>query len=121
MARLYTLQRHDLRKLAEEPRRWDDDAKPDWLSGLLAILAFALLLGWLDAKDNADFMAQAAEKANKTAQEARQELQAEREASGIKWIGDGYECRFRVLAVYHNVFARECQRLGAMLADARME
>ena len=122
-ARLYTLDRYELRKLAEEPMRprWDDDAKSDWLNGLLAVLAFCCLIGWLDARDNEAFMTEAATKAQQAATEARQALKAEREASGIRWIGEGYECRFRVLAVYHNIFARECQRLGAMLADARME
>ena len=118
----YALQRHELRKLAENPihTRWDDD-KPDWLLGLVAILAFCCLLGWMDARDDAHYMAQAAEKAHRDAQEARQELQAEKMADSIKWVGKGFECRFRVERVWHQVFAKECERLGRMLADSRID
>lgn len=123
MARLYTLQRHELRQLAERPikTRWDDDAEPNWLTGLVAILAFCALLGWMDERDNAHYLRQAAESSHRTAQEARQELQSEREADSIKWVGNGFECRFRVEKVWHSVFRRECERLGSMIADARVE
>ncbi len=123
MARLYTLQRYDLRKLAEEPvqfRRHDDD-NIDWRHGLLALLAFCAMLAWLDEMDNAAEYRKAAEKAHQAAQEARQELQSEREADSIKWVGKGFECRFRVEKVWHSVFRRECERLGSMIADARVE
>jgi hypothetical protein len=75
----------------------------------------------MDERDNADFMRQAAEKAHRTAQEARQELQSEREASGIKWVRaeSGYTCRFDVEKRWHGVFAKECERLGEILRIAR--
>lgn len=123
MARLYTLQRHELRQLAERPlkTRWDDDTEPNWLTGLVAILAFSCLLAWMDERDNAHYLRQAAEKAHQDAQEARQELQSEREASGIKWVRaeSGYVCRFDVERRWHNVFAKECERMGELLRIAR--
>lgn len=123
MPRLYTLQRHELRKLAEEPitlrRREDDDI--DWRHGLLAALAFCAMLAWLDAMDNADYMRQAAEKAHQDAQEARQALQSERMTDSIKWSGEGYECRFKAERIWHSVLAKECDRIGRMLAQSRVE
>ena len=120
MARLYTLQRYDLRKLAEEPVKVRDD-DPDWRHGLLALLAFVAMLAWLDEMDNAAEYRKAAEKAHQAAQEARQELQAEKMAEGIRWHENGYECRFRVKRIWHSVFLRECDRIGRMIADARVE
>lgn len=111
--------RHELRKLAESPLRVrrDDEFEPDWRHGLLAILGFCAMLAWIDARDNKDYLRQAAEKAHKTAQEARQELDS---APHIRWVGKGYECRVgRIHREWTTTVLNECQRIGNILQAAR--
>lgn len=110
--------RHELRQLADRPLRVEyHETKPDWLLGLVSLLAFVTMLAWLDAMDNADFMRQAAEKAHRTAQEARQELEG---APHIRWVGKGYECRVgRIQREWTTTVLNECQRIGNILQAAR--
>lgn len=113
--------RHELRQLADRPLKVEYHEPSDWKLGLVSILAFCALLGWMDERDNADYLANAAKQAHQDAQEARQSLQSEREASGIKWVREesGYVCRFDVEKRWHGVFAKECERVGELLRIAR--
>ncbi len=111
--------RYEMRQHAENPprMRWDDDFEPDWRHGLLAVLAFLVMLGWLDAKDNEAFYREAAEKAHRDAQEARQELEG---GAHVRWVGKGYRCQYgNIKREWHQVLSAECTRTGNILQAAR--
>lgn len=98
------------------------ETRPDWKGGLLLTLAAVLALGWLDAMDDAAYLAGEVGRARAAEAQWANRANAVETTAAVRLADgpQGYHCElFNIQREWELVVAAECKRMAGILRTAR--
>jgi hypothetical protein len=104
----------------EDPRIVD--SRPDWVRGLLMMLAAVLALGWIDANDNALYERERAVQASEVSSAWMGRANKAETTAAVRLVDgpEGFNCQlYNIQREWELVVAAECKRLAGILRTAR--
>jgi hypothetical protein len=105
------------------PLQIQEEARPDWTRGLLAVLALVLLLAWLDSLEAHGATREELQLTRSALLRARDQAAAIETSPAVRLDVDvlgGFRCQqFHTRREWTEVVAQKCAELGRVLTIAR--